>query len=485
MKTTKEITQQNEFQKAVIAQAFDGKPINEEEFLKEHNDWFDENGMKRYFQDIEKAITEHPEDKQAYLEKAQLDISKLHKKIVMIQGPHGPYQAVRWVSTDSPEQHQIEQKIQSTINQSGPMTKKLRDLVKLGIYDRMDLINMTGAKVEQVYEILRARGITKEIEGHLKKLKSEPMGEVKESGNGVKFKESNLLMAEMPAKVQWKNYRRIVKMVVNKERNVGIFYGKGGAGKSFTYERILEEEEKIQYDPELAHTKEEYDYVVFSGGKITPTNLYQTLIDHNGKLVILDDTTGLFDPGSASIDIIKGAGETKRIRQIIYKGMNLKGYQGDPERNYPKVFNFTGQLIVVTNLPPEKMPQPILTSRAVPADLTMNKDGTLEKIDEIKYVMELFDADGNLLDGEYDKKAITELNFRGLVKVDKEARDASIKFLHDYKDHIDIDFVNVRTFGHLIAHYRNIMKDTSIPKVDKQTEFINAARIQTQAYIKS
>jgi len=482
MEDTKDIFLQNELQKANISQNFasdgDTEIMTDEEFTKKYGDkgYFTQDNINKYFQDtMDFAKGLDANERKQYLEKAQLDVSNLRKKVVMVTSSRGvQYQTTRWVRTDTPEQHNTEQSIQKVINAPGPMAKKLRDLVKLGIFDRNDLKNLTGATTIQIYDGLRQVGVTKEMEEQLKKVTSSPIGVASEKGNATTFDNRNLLLTEISVDTRWNAYHNFLKWIVGGLRNGGVFYGLGGLGKSFGWETTLDKAEKIRYDEELAPKKEEYDYVVFEHGRFSPTELFKTMIDHNGKLIILDDISGLFDFGSTSIDIIKGATETKRDRWITFKGMNIKGYGGDPEANYPKTIRFTGQLIIIQNMAKELVPQPIIQSRVLQADLTMTKEQTLKKMNDIKYEMKLFGSDGELIDGEMkDNK---------LVGIDKDARDDATKFLESYKDVLELGIISPRTMGHLVVIHKEIWKDKSIADKDKGKQFIELSRIQTNAY---
>ena len=64
-----------------------------------------------------------------------------------------------------------------------------------------------------------------------------------------------------------------------------LITGKAGAGKSHSIKRALKDN----------HMKKNIDYIYVSSGNTASQSLYKRLYDYNGKLVIFDDSAGLFD----------------------------------------------------------------------------------------------------------------------------------------------------------------------------------------------
>ena len=64
-----------------------------------------------------------------------------------------------------------------------------------------------------------------------------------------------------------------------------LITGKAGAGKSHSIKRALKDN----------HMKKNIDYIYVSSGNTAAQSLYKRLYDYNGKLVIFDDSAGLFD----------------------------------------------------------------------------------------------------------------------------------------------------------------------------------------------
>ena len=66
-----------------------------------------------------------------------------------------------------------------------------------------------------------------------------------------------------------------------------LITGKAGTGKSFSIEKALKD----------MGMKKNIDYFNVSSGNTASGSLYKKLYDYNGKLIIFDDTAGLFDAG--------------------------------------------------------------------------------------------------------------------------------------------------------------------------------------------
>ena len=115
------------------------------------------------------------------------------------------------------------------------------------------------------------------------------------------------------------------------------------------------------------------DYI-FVKGYSTPRNLYTTLYNNNGKIIVFDDCDSSFkDPIGANI--FKAALDSYQ-RRIITWGAESK------DDEVPSRFEFTGKVIFISNLEISKFPQAVL-SRSMLVDLTLNLEEKVERIEEI------------------------------------------------------------------------------------------------------
>jgi len=173
------------------------------------------------------------------------------------------------------------------------------------------------------------------------------------------------LQSEFPINQRFEFMEKFVQMVLDKELVSTIITGDGGLGKSFT---VLEELKK-------RGLVEDEDYVVIKG-YATPKALYATLYEWNGKIVIFDDCDSVLkDPTATSI--LKSALDSYEVRRISWL---TKGFIDD---GLPLSFEFTGQVIFVSNMSIYKMDQAV-RSRTLLIDLSMS---TEDKIERMRFIL--------------------------------------------------------------------------------------------------
>lgn len=148
-----------------------------------------------------------------------------------------------------------------------------------------------------------------------------------------------------------------------------VITGSGGLGKTFT---VLDTLTKMGLKEDTIG--EESGDFVFVKGYTTPRNLYTTLYENNGKVIVFDDCdTSFKDPIGANL--FKAALDSYE-RRIITWGAESR------DDSIPSRFEFTGKVIFISNLELSKFPQAIL-SRSMLTDLTLNLE---EKVERIKFI---------------------------------------------------------------------------------------------------
>jgi hypothetical protein len=181
-----------------------------------------------------------------------------------------------------------------------------------------------------------------------------------------------------------------------------IVTGEGGLGKTHTVTQTIKE-----------HLMDENDFVIFKGYS-TARGLYNTLYDHNGKLIIFDDCDSVLED-KVAINILKSALDSYETRQITWMAKMNKSDE------YPNQFNFTGRIIFISNKVKSKIDSAIL-SRSLTVDLTMTPS---EKIDRMRFILgkilpdysiEVKEDSLNFLD---EMKDSANLNLRTLIMVSK------------------------------------------------------------------
>lgn len=181
-----------------------------------------------------------------------------------------------------------------------------------------------------------------------------------------------------------------------------VVTGEGGLGKTHTVNQSIAEAglHKSQF--------------LFIKGYSTARGLYNTLFDNNGKLLIFDDCDSILEDKTA-LNILKSALDSYETRTISWLSKMNKNDE------YPSQFNFTGQIIFISNKNKNSIDQAIL-SRSLVVDLSMSAD---EKIDRMRFILPNILPDYSLkvkteaLDFLAQNKDCHNLTLRSLIMVTK------------------------------------------------------------------
>lgn len=230
---------------------------------------------------------------------------------------------------------------------------------------------------------------------------------------------------------RFKAFELYTKAVIAGKMKSMIAYGSGGVGKTYTVTKELEKAGKKPFDEDkMLPGDKDYDYVKITG-KSTPTAVWKELSQHNGKIIVFDDNDAVLQNPDA-INFFKGALDTSGDGTISY-GTSKKLFD-DEGNELPKRFKFTGRVIFISNLPPDKVPQP-LKSRGYNVDLTMNKDQTMERLKHIATTSE-----GKL----------ENLKFPGIDSYSHKDMEEVLNHLGKVKDKMHAD-LSVRTIGSMLG----------------------------------
>jgi len=172
------------------------------------------------------------------------------------------------------------------------------------------------------------------------------------------------LQSEFPINQRFDFLKRFANMVIEGTLPSAIVSGEGGLGKSHTVMDALAAKGLVEGD----------DYVVIKGFA-TPKALYGTLYDHNDKVIVFDDCDSVLkDP--TSINILKGALDSYAKRTISWLS---KGFIED---EYPSSFEFTGQVIFISNINSVNLDQAV-KSRSITIDLSMTIQDKIERMQHL------------------------------------------------------------------------------------------------------
>jgi hypothetical protein len=281
--------------------------------------------------------------------------------------------------------------------------------------------------------------------GHIKHPEHSTVAEPQHIATGANKTESTIHEAKKndPGRKQisvddrWKHYETALRMVVNGDHKAAIAYGRGGVGKTYTLQQILEAKKKTPFNEEF-HDKggHEYDYVKITG-KNTLTDFWRNLYEHNGKTLIFDDCDSVLDHDDV-INILKGGLDSSGDGTVEYRA--LKGNEEAGTNPVPQRFKFNGRIIFITNKAANEFKdgklQP-LKSRALTVNLTMDKDETMDRAAKILPKLDVRDAHG-----------------RVMTDVTLAEKQKALQFIKDHKDEIEIDNFNTRTIGSIIKAVR-------------------------------
>ena len=307
------------------------------------------------------------------------------------------------------------------------------------------------------------------------------------------------------------NYHKYTQEVINGKAKSMIAFGNGGFGKSYGMQETLDKAGLKPYKPGMQPGSKDYDYVIVKG-KSNTTELWKTLYEHNGKLIIYDDCDGFLD-NKSSQDILKSALDGTGNGEISWKELKMgmtgedskqekkKEYQPKDEmfnaalsaikdnksempvktiqdklgiglhraayiydelkqsgklneqpeeekstkpnngeiikdgfKYTPKSFVFNGAVCFITNRSakdfqdPTKL-QPLLT-RALPVDLTMSKDESIELAKQRMPQLKPLDNKGQPIEG-----------------VMPEDKSKVLEFMEKNKDKMDVGSMSLRNIG--------------------------------------
>ena len=197
----------------------------------------------------------------------------------------------------------------------------------------------------------------------------------------------------------------LTSMVISGSTPSLLVLGEGGIGKTHTVTETIKE---LNLD--------DNDWVTFKGYS-TARGLYNTLFDHNGKLIVFDDCDSVLED-KVALNILKSALDSYETRQITWMAKMTKSDE------YPNQFNFTGRVIFISNKDRSKIDGAIL-SRSLTVDLSMTPQ---EKIERMSFILPRIlptvplDVKVDALNFLDQNKDSAQLNLRTLIMVSKIRR---------------------------------------------------------------
>jgi hypothetical protein len=208
-------------------------------------------------------------------------------------------------------------------------------------------------------------------------------------------------MSEFNINQRFEFLYQLTNLVVDGVSPSLIVTGEGGLGKTHSVMSVVKD------------NVNESQFVVFKGYS-TARGLYNSLYDNNGKVIIFDDCDSILEDRVA-LNILKSALDSYDKRTICWQSRMSRGDE------YPNQFDFTGQIIFISNKSMTSIDDAIL-SRSLTVDLSMTADEKIERMSHIlpqilsSYKQEIRQDALNFLS---EKRNEIDLNLRSLITTAK------------------------------------------------------------------
>ncbi|HNQ20261.1 MAG TPA: hypothetical protein PKI46_04275, partial [Bacteroidales bacterium] len=375
--------------------------------------------------------------------------------------------------------------VKEILNGSQGKPEKVADLFKQGLHVH-EIVNVSGTPLSATIDYLNKAKREGKFDD-AKQAQKQESGETSENKSEVDFDDVEL--PEVSVEDRWNSYQHYGMMIGLKRQRAMFAYGSGGVGKTYelldpdngVFSRLKlrkgelnpvldavgedgqpldtqggdSEDSIVGFNPQTGERflkKDKYDYITVTG-KLSATRMFELMQEHNGKVLVFDDCDSVLTQGDDGVNVLKGALDTSGDGTISWEGKgSLKsGYagikgatavvdkNGKPSGvyNLPKTFRFTGQVVFISNLPDNKVPQP-LRSRSLMIDLTMNRQETISKVKRIAPRVKFKDPEGNI------------------IQVSNENRQKAVDFMDRYLNKISEDDLNMRTYQKIAMTYQTI-----------------------------
>ena len=157
---------------------------------------------------------------------------------------------------------------------------------------------------------------------------------------------------------------QLVEMIAHKLAPSLILVGPPGLGKTHEVTRTLK----------ALGLEEDHDYFHIRG-YASARGLYETLYNHNGRIIVFDDCDNALTDAVA-VELLKGALDSYDVRSISWLSASKKSGPIPPK------FDFTGGVVFVSNRALEEIDGPVHT-RSLVIDLQMTRAEILERMEAL------------------------------------------------------------------------------------------------------
>lgn len=178
---------------------------------------------------------------------------------------------------------------------------------------------------------------------------------------------------ERDPEIMFNNLRRLTKMVAKGIQPSLVVTGDPGLGKTYVVKETLEK----------SGLKESYDFVHFKG-RASSVGLFVTLYENSDKIIVLDDCDSVFRDDDA-VNMLKSALDSYDRRFI--SNLTSKQLKDQYDAAIPRTFEFTGQIIFITNIPMQQL-DPAIRSRSFVADISMTTSQMFKRMAQLSTKIE-------------------------------------------------------------------------------------------------
>ena len=232
---------------------------------------------------------------------------------------------------------------------------------------------------------------------------------------------NNKLNDEFPIDQRFDFVTDIVKMVASRKTPSAIITGDGGLGKTYSVVKALKDSglkdmtEFLSESDIGAVTMTDKMFTVIKGYS-TAKALYRVLYENRNSVVVFDDCDSVLKDPDA-LNLLKGALDSFDKRFITWNA-EMRDDQ------LPRLFQFKGGIIFISNMSPEKLDQALKT-RSMCMDVSMTLE---QKIQRMRTIMQLdeflptmpqeYKVDALAIIDEYKNQA-KEVSLRTLISTVK------------------------------------------------------------------
>lgn len=182
-------------------------------------------------------------------------------------------------------------------------------------------------------------------------------------------------------KKQQQHIYKLTQALAKGAFNALVLAGVGGVGKTYQVEKALAD----------LGLKDGEGYFKQTGAT-SAIGLYATLYNNREGIVLLDDCDSALADQDAR-NIIKAATDTKKERKMSWGKRSSMMYDPQAEEvdeeedgvdKFPRYFNFEGQIIVISNLSPDKLdPDGAIRSRAMMLNIAPTREEMFDMMKDI------------------------------------------------------------------------------------------------------